>query len=180
MAIGETAQPWTFPNPDSPLERRVARFAKILLYVGMCNAIVMMAITVTHAVSRYVFNQPLLGLVSVSSLLLATMIFAVGAYTQVVKGHIIVGVLVDRLSPRKRAIVDSATYIICLIILGLAFWQSLLTGFNMMATNTVTAIINFPKFAVYFLIALGWGTFSLVIVLQLRHMFAIALGRAKN
>ncbi|MFC2045550.1 TRAP transporter small permease [Chloroflexota bacterium] len=180
MTNSDATQPGTFPHPDSPLERRVAKFAKVLLYIGMCNAIIMMSITVTHAVSRYAFNQPLLGLVSISSLLLATMIFAVAAYTQVVKGHIIVGVLVDRLSERKRAIVDSITYIICLLILALAFWQSLLQTILMMKSGALMLVLQSPQFFVFFIITLGWGVFSLVVALQLRHIIPTALGRTKN
>lgn len=170
----------SFPNPESRLERGVTKFAKILLYIGMCNAIVMMIFTVTHAVSRYAFNQPLLGVVSISALLLATMIFAVGAYTQVVKGHVIVGVLVDRLSERKRAIVDGFTYTICLIIITLAFWQSLMQLIKVIGTRTPMEILNSPQSAVYFIITIGWGTFSLILILQLRQIFKKAFGSRKN
>jgi len=169
-----------FSQQDSIIEKRVAKVAKIVLYIGMCNVIVIMFLTVSHAISRYIFNQPLFSLVSISSLLLAIMIFAVGAYTQVVKGHIIVGVIVDRLSERKRAIIDSFTYIICLVVLALAFWQSVLQGIFMVRAGTTSGILHLPQFIFFFIIALGWGVFSLVIVLQLRHMLFTAFRRTMS
>jgi len=180
LANNEAEQTGSFPNPASRLETRVAKFPTIPLYIGMGNAIAMMLLTVTHAISRYAFNNPLLGLVSISSLLLATMIFAVGSYTQVVKGHVIVGIFVDRLSERKRAIVDGFTYTLCLVIVTLAFWQSILKAITMIGAKTLTEVGNFPQFAVYFIIAFGWGSFSLILVLQLRHIFKKAFGRKKN
>jgi TRAP-type C4-dicarboxylate transport system permease small subunit len=180
LTNSETEQLGFFSHPDSPMERRVAKFAKVLLYIGMCNVLTMMFLTVTHAVSRYAFNQPLLGVVSISSILLAMTIFAVGGYTQVVKGHIIVGILVDRLSERKRAIVDSFTYIICLVILALAFWQSILQTLILMKAGTLSGVLLLPQFVFFFIVAIGWGVFSLVMALQLRRMFSIALGRTRN
>ena len=179
MANNEIMQSSSFPDLDSPLERRVVKFAKVLLYIGMCNALIMMILTITHAISRYAFDEPLLALASVSAMLLATMIFAVGSYTQAVKGHVVVGIFVDRLSERKQAIIDSFTYIICLMIVALAFWQSVLQAVQMMSTTATTQAFV-PLFAVYFFIALGWGAFSMMLILQLRHIFRRALGRRKS
>ena len=180
MANSEAEQLSSFSDSDSPLERWVAKFAKVLLYIGMCAVIIMMLLTVIHAISRYLFNHPLLGTVSISSILLAMTIFAVGGYTQVVKGHIIVGILVDRLSKRNRAIVDSFSYVICLIVITLAFWQSVLQTFILMNQGTQISTLFLPQFAFFFMVALGWGVFSLVIALHLRHTFATALGRTRN
>jgi len=48
-----------------------------------------------------------------------------GAYTMLVKGHISIGVLVDRFSERTQAIFDSVAYLICPGVAIVAVWQTL-------------------------------------------------------
>ena len=117
-----------FSPQDAPWERRTAKILRVLSYVGMVFVVAMMALTVVHATGRYVFNKPVLGVVEMSCFMLVLVIFFTGAYTMVLKGHIKVGVVVDRLPQRTQAIIDSITYILSLGFVVIALWQSVVVS----------------------------------------------------
>ena len=158
-----------FSAQDSPLERRIATILKVLAYVGVVIIVALMFFTVAHSLGRYGFNRPIPGLAEVSSFMLITASFLVIPYTQVLKGHLVIGLLVDRLSERKQAIINSFTYIICLLAAILILWRSALEASNMMQGGYVTQILGLPKFPFMAIVATGWGLLALAILLHLIH-----------
>ncbi len=169
-----------FSLQDAPWERRTANILRVFGYVGMVFVVAMMTLTVVHATGRYVFNSPVLGVVEMSCFMLILVIFFTGAYTQVLKGHIRVGVVVDRLPQRTQAIIDSFTYILSLGFVGIALWQSVVQGFNRMETGYVSIILGIPPFPFLFVMAFGWGMLALALLMHLRHFIAKAVRGPKK
>jgi TRAP-type C4-dicarboxylate transport system permease small subunit len=164
-----------FSLQDAPWERRVAGTLRVLGYVGMAFVVAMMLLTVVHATGRYIFNKPVLGVVEMSSFMLIMVIFLTGAYTQVLKGHIRVGVVVDRLPERAQAIIDSLTYILSAGFVGIALWQAVVQGFHRMEEGYVSIILGIPPFPFLFVMAFGWGMLALALLMHLRYFLSKAV-----
>lgn len=164
-----------FSSQDAPWERRIASVLKVIAYVGMAAVLAMMIITVIHAGGRYAFNSPLRGNVEISSILLVFVIFFTGAYTQVAKRHVSIGLIVDRLSERTQAVIDSITYILCLAMAVVASWQAVVKGIDIMESGTLTAVLNISHFPLLFVIAFGWAIFGLAVLMQLIHSLPKAI-----
>ena len=169
-----------FSRQDSPWERRIADVLRVLGDVGMWFVVAMMALTVVHAIGRYLFNLPVPGLVELSSFMLVVVIFLTGAYTQVVKGHISIGLVIDRLSERTQAIIDSGTYILCLAVAIVAFWQSVARGIYILEAGYVSVVLGIPPFPFLFIVAFGWGILGLAILMHLIHFFLRAVRRLRQ
>ena len=154
-------------RPISHLEGHARNILKLCQYIGVGVILALMILTVANSIGRYGFNQPVNGVIELSSYLLLTSAFLVGGYVMVVKSHITIGIFVDRLSERTQAIFDSLTYMFCLVVAIAAVWQSVSQGIFMMEARQATAILHIPHFPFYFLIAFGWGLLGVAILMQL-------------
>ena len=169
-----------FSSQDAPWERQIARVLLWFLYVGMAFLVIMMVLTVVHALGRYFLGQPIPGLVEMSSFMLVIIIFLAAAYTEVVKGHIVIGIAVDRLSERTQAIIDSITYVLSLVLASVALWQSVVRGILIMEVGKVTSVLAIPHFPFIYVLAFGWVILGLAILLHLIHFVARAVRRARQ
>ena len=157
----------------------IERFTEIVLkkthYIGMVFALLMMLLTTVHAVGRYLLGLPVPGLVELSSYMLVTMIFLTAPYTALRKGHIAIGVLVDRLSERRQAIIDILIYLPCLVVSVLAAWQTFLRGFFIMQERQVSTILSIPNAPFIFIVGIGWSMFSVAILIHIIHSVSRAI-----
>ena len=158
-------------NEDRGLRVSVERITDVALktlhYVGMVFALSMMMLTTVHAVGRYIFGLPVPGLVELSSYMMVTMIFLTAPYTALVKGHIAIGVIVDRFSERTQAIIDIFIYLLCLVVSVIAAWQTFVRGFYIMEEKQVSTILSIPNAPFIFIVAIGWSMFSVAILIHL-------------
>ena len=152
-------------NMLSWLEKVTERALKGIHYLGMAFVILMMLLTTIHAAGRYLFGLPVPGLVELSSYMLVTMIFLTAPYTAMVKGHIAIGVLVDRFSPRTQAVIDILIYTLCLAISVIAAWQTFIRGEYIMKEGQVSTILSIPNAPFVFLVAIGWVLFSFAVLI---------------
>jgi len=98
------------------------------------------------------------------------------AYCQVEKGHISVGLLVERLSRRQQAVVDSITYTIALVMCTVTIWRTVVKGIYVFEENPVSAILRIPDAPFVMLVAFGWFILVIAIFLHLRHMYLRVAG----
>lgn len=169
-----------FSSQDAPWERRTASVLGVFAYVGMAFVVAMMLLTVVHATGRYLFNKPVLGVIEMSSFMLIMVIFLTGAYTQVVQGHIRVGVLVDRLPGKIQVIIDSFTYSLSLAFVLVALWRAVMQGIHLIEEGCVSVVLGIPPSPFLFIIAFGWGILGLALMMHLRHFFPRAVRGPKK
>lgn len=159
----------------SGIERIISPVLKALHYLGMIFALLMMLLTTVHAIGRYIFGLPVPGLVELSSYMLVAMIFLTAPYTEMVKGHIAIGVLVDRLSEKTQAIIDIFIYMLCLAVSVIAAWQTFVRGYFIMQERQVSTILSIPNAPFIFLVGIGWSMFSLAILIHLVNSISRAV-----
>ena len=93
----------------APISRMIQRVTRSLCYIGMFLLIPMMLITAGDVIGRAVWSKPIPGTVELSSYMLVFFILLGVAYTQQVKGHVRVSMLVSRLPERVGGILDVFT-----------------------------------------------------------------------
>ena len=149
------------------LNRVLEAVSSICLYVGMVLIVAIAIMTTVHVIGRYAFGVPIKGQAELAIYMLITAVFLVITSTQLVKGHTTIGIIVDRLSKRTQAIIDSVTYFLGLVTTVLVSWQCIVQANHILQSGRVSTILQLPRFPVYYIIAVSWGLISLVILTQL-------------
>jgi TRAP-type C4-dicarboxylate transport system permease small subunit len=158
---------------DPRLQKYITLVFRGLLYAGMFFVVAMMLITVVHGVGRYALDRPVPGLIDISSVMLVSSVALIIAYTQVVRGHVTIGTIVDRLSPKKQKIIDIFNYLVSIVMILILIWQSITRGIYLMDEGSASAILGIPDFPFLFVLALGWVLFGLAIIM---HVVNFVLG----
>ncbi len=157
------------------IEGRLRSIFKAVHIGGIFITVIMMLLTVIHGVGRYFFDRPVPGLTELSSYMLITMVFLIGAYTMMEKRHVTIGLIVDRFSPRVQAILDSVTYVLCLLFAVLALWQSFVRAILLQQTTQQSGILHIPVFPFVYVVAVGWIILAVAIILHLVHFISAAV-----
>jgi len=102
----------------------------------------MMLITAGDVVYRTVWARHIPGTVELSSYMLEVFILFGVAYTQQVKGHVRVGMLVSRLPERAELILDIITTLLSISIIAILAWQGWVVGIE---ERTVSDMLRIPQ-----------------------------------
>lgn len=120
----------------------IQRVTRSLCYIGMFLLIPMMLLTAGDVIGRAVWSKPIPGTVELSSYMLVFFILLGVAYTQQVKGHVRVSMLVSRLPERVVGILDVFTTLLSLFIIAILAWQGWVVGIE---ERTVSDMLRVPQ-----------------------------------
>lgn len=151
------------------IEVFLSRVIRAALYTGMAAVVLLMFVTVVHSVGRYAFDQPVPGIIELSGYLLVSAVFLIAPYAMLKKQHITIGLLVDSRSVRTQSIIDSITFLICIVFSATTTWQTFFQANYMMKTGQASAILHISNYPFYYLVGVGWALFSLAILKHLVH-----------
>ena len=157
------------------LDKYTLAILRVALYTGVGIYAALMVLTVVHGIGRYIFLLPVPGFIDLSCQMLLVACFLTVAYTMGLKGHITIWFIVDRFSPRTQAVIDSITYILCLVFAAVALWQAFVQGTFMMQQGQISGILHIPNFPFIYLVGVGYAMFSLAIVMHLIHLIPRAV-----
>lgn len=82
------------------------------------------SVILLDVILRYVFNSPTIWAWDVGVQLLGAIAILGGGYAFLYGAHIGIDVLVERLSPRRRTIVEIITYLFFLFSVGILLWKT--------------------------------------------------------
>lgn len=103
--------------------------------VVVCIAIMMLSTTI-DVIGRFFFNAPIRGTVEVNQVLLIFTVFLGLGYTQLMKRHIRVDMIFDRISStRRRLMVDVLESLLALVIVGFVTYGSTAWAYNSVLTG---------------------------------------------
>jgi len=111
-----------------------------------------MLITAADVVGRDLFNHPIPGVIELSQYLLAVSILLGLAYTQQIKGHVEVSMLISRLSARAQLRVSLLGTLLSLFLFVLLAWQGLVVGLE---EKTVSDMLRVPQYPFRLLVAVA-------------------------
>jgi tripartite ATP-independent transporter DctM subunit len=97
------------------LLENIGVFSRWTNYIGAVVIMLMVVLTLSDVIARYVFNSPLLGAKEVTEVLLITAVFFTIAHTYNKKGHVSVDVVTGRLGSKSSVIVDFITTVLATV-----------------------------------------------------------------
>ena len=87
--------------------------------------VIPLTVVVTYdVILRYIFDSPTIWAWDIAVQILATIAILGGGNALLVGAHIGIDVLVERLSPRKRAIIGLITYVFFFFSVGILLWKT--------------------------------------------------------
>lgn len=158
---------------------RVANFLnRWLNWVGAGALIAVMLLVCANIIGRAVPQLgPIKGTYDLVGLLGGIMLgFALG-YTQLQKRNISVEILVSRLRPRTRAIIDGITLFISFTLFALIAWQHSVYATSIWQVGEVSETLRIPFFPLIY--AVAFGCIALCLVLLVDFLKALAEVRKK-
>jgi len=126
----------------------------------------LMLLTAADVIVRFFF-RPITGVIEITQLGLAVIVFASIGYSQVTKEHIRIDFFMDFLPVRWQRLNDVFIYTLMLGLFGVLFKQLLVFGDRMKAINMFTPVLNMPVYPAIYIAAIGVLLFWLVLFTDL-------------
>ncbi len=142
--------------------------------LGAAALVGMMVMTVFDVVTR-ALATPIFGAVEIVSLLAVLVLACAMPMTHVEKGHVGVGLVVNKLKPRTQALIDGLTGILGTILFALVSWQMFLYAASMKASGEVSMSMELPTYVLIYAVAVAFAVLSLVILVEMIDKFRKAV-----
>ena len=167
-----------------PIKNIYDSFSKILepvtrffFYVGLVFLAGMMLLTAADVIGRYFLKTPILGSFEITEYLMVILMATSLAYCGIVKGHVEVELVTDRLPKRAQTILGCITSFLGVVIFVFITWQSFLYIGDMASSKVATTVLNIPAWPFVIILTIGVGIFCLVLMLRFLEYLCEALGK---
>lgn len=117
-------------NPNKSIGSAAAKawsaLEKVIVLQGNIAALLIIAImflTSADVILRYIVGRPIQGAYEISEIFYLAAVFLGLAYTQAGGEHVRVEILISRLSPHARLVIESAMLLLAVLIFGILGWQ---------------------------------------------------------
>jgi TRAP-type C4-dicarboxylate transport system permease small subunit len=134
------------------LKEAIQRVNRFVAGVGASSLLFLMLLTTADVLGRDLLDHPVPGAVELSQYLLAVFILLGLAYTQQVKGHVNVSILVSRLPASRQLFLKLISSVLSLLLFGLLAWQGWVVG---LAERTVSDLLRVPQLPFRILVAVA-------------------------
>lgn len=152
----------------SSLSRGIERWARplssVMSTIGSLALLLMMMWVVVDVAMRFLFNRPVLGSYEVVEYMMVAFVFMAFAYAQFCKTHITVPVVVERLSPRIRAVLDSFTSLVTLVMGSIMVWGAGKQSLEMWNNHMTSSVLYIPKWPFQLITAIGLTAFTIAVL----------------
>ena len=134
--------------------------------VGMILLAAMMFLTAADVILRYSFNSPIQGTYELTQYMLAITVVVGLSYCAIEKGHVTIDLLTTRMSRRTRAIFDSVTGFLGLVVAALMTWQTCIHIVMLQKSELVSTVLLIPVFPFVAIVAFGIAFYCVVLIVQ--------------
>lgn len=145
-------------------EKVVGYVTEKMAWVAMAAIVLCVALVVSDVTKRVIIGIPIRGTFELVELI-AGVILSMGiGYLTFQKGHVAVGILVDRFRPRVQAIF---TVVVSIIALGSTIWLTramLRMALRNMERGEITGVLNIPTYPFNFVMVLALALMCVVLV----------------
>ncbi|NLD36222.1 MAG: TRAP transporter small permease [Desulfatiglans sp.] len=153
-------------------EKTVNFISRFLNWIAGISVIAIMVIVCINVIGRSVFGAPLKGTVDILSQMGVLVIACAIAYTQVVKGHIRITILLDRLPGSVGLIIKALMDIMGVILFFIITWQSILYTKGVYEIGELTEVLRMPVLPFAAIVSLGCLALTLVLVTDILRMLS--------
>jgi len=144
------------------LDRVSSPLSRTMDTIGQGVLALMVLLITTDVVLRYAFNRPIKGTYEIVELMLVVIVYLGLTFVQIKKAHISVTMVTEKLSPRAVAILESATYLLCLGIFVLITWQCAIKAEVLRADGTTSDLLLIPSYPFMWVVVFGSALLCLV------------------
>jgi TRAP-type C4-dicarboxylate transport system permease small subunit len=138
-----------------------------LTWISACASIIMTLAIVINIVGRFIFREPLPGTIELVEMLTPVLIFFALAYTEHLRRHIHVELIVSRLPRRAQAILASVMYFFSGIFFLVMAWQGgILIIESMTPLVQASHILSIPEAPFLFAVAFGSLLFGIELLIH--------------
>lgn len=130
--------------------------------VGAACLVGMTFLTCADVVGRF-FRHPIFGSVEIVGFMATISVAMALPYTDKIKGHVGVEIIVRKFSERTQIIIDLCTRILSLGLFGLVTWRMALYAHTMQESGEVSISLELPEYFVIYISAFCFLIFTLVI-----------------
>jgi len=134
-----------------------------LKIIGAMCLVGMTFLTCADVVGR-AFRHPIFGSVELVGFMATLSVAMALPYTQQMKGHIGVEILVRLFSERIQAIIDLCTSFLSLALFAIVGWRMFVYAHDMMLSGEVSMNLEFPSYTIIYVAAFCFVVFSLIII----------------
>jgi len=128
------------------------RVSKILSYIGGAALTFMMLLTVADVILR-AGGRPILGTYEIVAFSLAIVIGFTIPQVSLDRGHVYMEIVLDKVSERAKAILNTFTRILCIILFAIVGYNLFLVGNELVTSGEVSSTLKLP----FYPIAYGVG-----------------------
>jgi TRAP-type C4-dicarboxylate transport system permease small subunit len=140
----------------------------------MVVLLVLMFLTVADVVGRYLVGfipgfGPVPGSFELTEFMLAVIVLTAIGHTQMKGEHISIDLIVERFSPRVRAIIDTVTNFLSMAMFALVTWQTIKYARLLFESNDVSGVLRLPVYPFLVVAAIGTFMFCLAMLSSFLH-----------
>ena len=128
------------------------RVSKILSYIGAVALTFMMLLTVADVILR-AGGRPILGTYEMVAFSLAIVIGFTVPQVSLDRGHVFMEIVLDKVSKRSKAILNTFTRILCIILFAIIGYNLFSVGNELVTSGEVSSTLKLP----FYPIAYGVG-----------------------
>jgi tripartite ATP-independent transporter DctM subunit len=104
---------------------KVGVFSRWTNIFGLAALFCMVVVTFIDVFMRYIFSQPIKGVLEITEVMMICAVFLAVAHTQNEKGHISIDVITARLTPKAQVVMEFITNLLGVGIFSIATWRIL-------------------------------------------------------
>ncbi len=138
--------------------------ARIVNSIAAAVLFLLMLLTCSDVILRYLFNKPIMGSFELTEFMMATIVSFSLANCALQKGHVRVDLVVFMLPKRVQRIMNSIANFAFLGLFALITWRIVPRAMQMIEVNQVALILRIPVAPFVLIVALGTAVLCLVLL----------------
>jgi TRAP-type C4-dicarboxylate transport system permease small subunit len=149
------------------LKRKVESISKFLDLIGGYFYFAMMLIVVYNVIMRSIFSKPFIGTVELVEIFAAVAVGLTISYCAILEEHISIDFVLEYFPKKFQKIVNIIMNVLSIGFLGTAAWMIFKYGESVRISGRVTATMGIGYHPFIYIIALGFFTYALVVLIRL-------------
>jgi len=141
-------------------------FVAFVKYVALWMLALMMFLTFTDVLLRYLFNSPVPGATELIEFMMGIVVTFSVAYTAHKKSHIGVDLVIERLPRKARRLIGCIASFLTLILFVPICWQTFLLIFEEYHSNMISAVLYVPIYPFIAMVTVGFVILCLVLLAE--------------
>ena len=143
--------------------KTIDRISDKLKIAGAICLAGMAFLTCADVVGRF-FRHPIFGSVEIVGYMATLAVAMALPYTDKIKAHVGVEIIVRMFPERTQTIIDLCTRILSLVLFVIVTWRMIIYAYTMQESGEVSVILGFPEYAVIYLTSFCFLIFTLTII----------------